>query len=469
MTTRDYELKLKGGGLASTSLHTGDYTISRWVPAVARYETKTTPSTMDGDAVKGVRYMNATEQIEIKIEAGSMASNLGNVNIIEEYFERARDYQDNPDLDPVYLSWKSSSSATEFESEIMAGRTVPHPETLAMRWERDILIVQLMILRRPFWYENTGYAVPLTNKYGIDQTTLQVDNADETSYDNFVKFSNPVVSGFRIMPLKLSMTNIDGPPAIGDIWVGLNARGGDGMPVMQEAENATLNATYSTSTADANASGAFFVRSIWTIDSEIELWHFDPNSALIANAAGRRFKMLARFNAAPGATAPLLRWKWTYAGDVIWEGPQIQVAATGQVQDIGTVKIPPWFRASEGVDGLDLELHAQVTGGTTLDIDFVLLMPTDAFRKYKLVADGLNDNDELIDISLPSVRRTYVDLAGAGGNVGIYTPIGKPLLIFPDRDQRLWFIFMTDTGTAPVAHSMNISLTVYEASLTLPV
>lgn len=466
MSTRDYKLVLQGGNLAALNLHVSPFSISRWAPAVAQYQMKTTPSTMDGDEVKGVRYRNVTEMIEIKIQDGSMPNNLEEMNKIEEFFERARDYQDNPDLDPVYLMFNSSASGTQFESEILAGRTLPHPETLAMRWERDILILKLVILRRPFWYENSGYQVPLTNSYGTDQSVLQVDNTDDATYVNHVTFNDTETPGRRIMPCLLSMKNIDGPPAIGDIFVGLTARGDYTWNAVWEAEDATLNATYSTSMPDANASDGDFVRSTWAIDDEVKLFHFDLNFSDIAAAAGRRFKMLARFNAVPGSSAPLLRWKILIGSDVLWEGPQIQTAAAGLIQDIGTVKIPPWLREATGYGLLDLALFAQVEGGTTLDTDFVLFMPTDAFRKYKLVADGLDDDEELIDISLPSKKRTYVD--ESGGKVGLYTPIGKPIYIFPNRDQRLHFVFMTDTGLAPIGHSMTVSLRVYEASLTIP-
>ena len=464
---RDYELRIVGP-ITTVNLHSTPYTIMSWAPAHSSMEVAAIPSTRDGEAVRSVRWRNVTEQIQVKIEDGSMANNLGELEHLLHFFERARQQQADPSLDEaVSLQFKSTSSGLNFNAEIISGRAIPHPESLAFRWEHDILILNLIILRRPYWIDTSGTALPLTNVYGSTQTTpLQFDNHDDASHDNHAFVSKGDYPGGMLMPVTVKIKNIDGPPAIGDIFLGVQQRSGFGMVTLREAEDMTL-AGVSSSQVDGTASGGDFVRSTWSVDAETLLFHDDITSGEISEAAGQRFKMLARFHNAPGASAPLLRWKFKYQGNVLWEGPQIQVDATDLIQEIGTVKIPPWPLPAALAVNVKLELHGQVVGGTTLDTDFIQWMPLDGYRRYKSIGNGLLDDEILNDFqALPYNPELYVDTDP--GSVGKYVALGKPLWIQPDRATKFILLFMTTTGLAPVDHSVLFNAVAHETGLVLP-
>ena len=158
---RDYELRIVGP-LTTVNLHSTPYTIIAWAPAHAAMDVESIPSTRDGEAVRSVRWQNVIEQIQVRIEDGSMANNLAELEHIEHFFERARQQQADPSLDEaVSLQFKSSSSGLNFNASYFHLRYI------------------------------TSIPIPSIPKFNTSEFGIKSSNKDE--YENFIETSVPKV------------------------------------------------------------------------------------------------------------------------------------------------------------------------------------------------------------------------------------------------------------------------------------
>ncbi len=114
------------------------------------------------------------------------------------------------------------------------------------------------------------------------------------------------------------------------------------------------------------------------------------------------------------------------------------------MEDLGIIQIPPFALPSSASLALIVELRAANSGYCKLD--FLQLTPIDSWRQIRQVGYTLEDTDTYID---EGNGLAYVQDSG-----GLQYPIimadGDPIMLWPGRNQRLYFL-----ATGSTTNSMN--------------
>jgi hypothetical protein len=190
-------------------------------------------------------------------------------------------------------------------------------------------------------------------------------------------------------------------------------------------------------------------------------------SALLGNAAGGRFRILANWFFAL-STSAWLRWRLRYNALTIWQSEEFQADVTidTAIRDMGVIQLPPWLVDSDfDVADIDLELRARLDGGGNIFPDFFQLTPTDSYRVLIPVAYGVAYEQRLIDDGI--LNMTYVDSGADTGRYGYYAPRGMPVYLWPSRDQRLYFLMTSWIGDAEIDRTIAVRIYYRPRRLTL--
>lgn len=195
-------------------------------------------------------------------------------------------------------------------------------------------------------------------------------------------------------------------------------------------------------------------------------WSLD--SDLLGHAAGGRFHILGRFIISL-SWAAWLRWRLAQGSVVLWQSEEFQIDANYAlaIRDMGAIQLPPWLVDSGyNVSDITLQLRARREGGGNIYPDFFQLTPTDSYRILFPVGHGTQYDQRLVDDGI--LNMTYVDSGAGTGRYGYYTPRGAPVYLWPDRDQKLYFLMHSWTGdTAELARTMAVRIHYRPRRLTL--
>lgn len=453
MTARDYDVKFTWGpSEISDSVTDSPIKLMGWQPTSPRVAFEVEKSSGHGSRMRRARRRHVTERMDIEIQEADMATNFATLEVLKRLFEIAGEVHEDDSLYIPRIQMKNSAAGSYYFDELYGGRIIEHPETMGIRWERDRLRVMIEITRRGYWEHTTASLLELTNQHGTDQTALAVYNHSDPAHDNFVKIDAADIPGDLPSMAEIYLTNGTGA-AIRRIYIAMY---GKGLPFTfvhtLEAEDAALEAE-STSQAAATASDGNYVESIWATDVEELLFTWTLDSTIIERSWGKWFKMLTRFHTAP-ATPPKVRLKLLVGSDVLWEGEQVQLDATDQLQDLGEIKLPPYVDPGGGdTPDMKLEFYGQVAGGTTLHTDVMQLFCKDGLRIYEAVAGGMANAGVLQDLAL--YDRVVED---SSGRIPRFVATGDPILLRPNIDHTLYVLWDKPDGSHVIDDSCTLSV-----------
>lgn len=472
MSTRAWEVQFweMNTEISSTnlvSIHTTPFKILSYVPHAPEIAVESEPSGKDETRIRKIRYRDVTERMTLLIQDGDVNANFDEIEKIKRTFAAARLSFEDRTIPRYYIGFRETGTADWWISRLIGGSAVEGPDTLALDWIEDRLLARVTFSRRYFWEQYIDTEVTLSNSGGAG-TPLNIRNHDDATagHDNYVEIAAAQIPrGDLEAPIRLRIRNWESGITFRRFYVCAWADySGDIANIKTiEAEDGTVIGGISTVEVDANASNGEYVEAIWTVDAETKLFTYALDDLLLKALRGTNCRMIQRFNAAPGASPPLVRLKVVRGTDVLWESEQIQLNADDYLQDLGQVKLPPWdIWGWLDVPDLGLEVWGQKVGGGQLDSDFIFPMPTKFFRYFEPLDDGLvydADGEWLEDHPTYGVF-TWNDSAAAAlkGAIPNYVASGKRVEFIADKKHRVWILWDRADASAPVDDIARISI-----------
>ena len=136
--------------------------------------------------------------------------------------------------------------------------------------------------------------------------------------------------------------------------------------------------------------------------------------------------------------------------EIIWEGPTVRYGGYDTnllARDLGTFRIPPQFSNNlvSAMQNLTLELvlspyDTTVTNVTGLKIDYLMLMPVDGFRYWKIIsgldyqATGYDDGYQAFAYYILTGGKRMGDIIGRGNQIMLQPGIAQRLYFFLGED-----------------------------------
>ncbi len=244
------------------------------------------------------------------------------------------------------------------------------------------------------------------------------------------------------------------------IVVGINAFSDPAsLPFLYEAEGFDYAAGAGAPVADPDCCGGSYQPVAIAGDTEQLLLRKDVSTSDLSYFKGHSFYLAVRF--APGAVETgylrvALGWPAGGTPDVILQTTRSKLlAADQQVQFIGTLDIPPWLRRDNGYQSISLCVYGRKTGGLSLKVDCIEVVPTDGFLKLEPATGGLDDGDDCF--FNPNSGSAY--LSQAGYKSEIYVKSGAGPWVYPGRDNYVYVIALAETASElGRVHSLTVSV-----------
>lgn len=250
--------------------------------------------------------------------------------------------------------------------------------------------------------------------------TLSIN--DNAGTPNWVQIVSSRVKGTQPAHIRLRITNSSGSGlAWRNFYIGVNAYSSPG--------SADLWLLGSEATGGATSSWA-----AGTGHSALQ-WLIPLNATLLGQTQGRTFRVIGAFTSI-SATAAVRASVGPYVGGVFdfgRIGPERQ--NVGGVIDLGEFPLPPGgYNVANAAAALAITVRSASSGGGTLD--FVMLMPTDSYRRLRQNAYTIPNGDAIED---DGIEGGAYWLSGSSRYPTLRSS-GAPLMVFPERDQRIYVL-----------------------------
>lgn len=314
-------------------------------------------------------------------------------------------------------------------------------------------ILTLGIERLNYWEKTAASTLLLSNRHGTLQPILTIDNAADNAHDNFVDIALGSASGDLPAPLELILTNMHSGRQVESVWIGQWNSDGCALPSWKpvyegEAASAGPGVTLS-AVADASSSAGQFGRLAWNAAAEQRLASFPLAADHMSGFNGKFYKPLVR-----------LSNNHTYA-DLWIKGRMTYGAAHTCAYDTGWVLCPPgqpWMELealrlppNEAYGGffeqMYLSLYAMKStpAAVVLDVDFVLLLPTDGYNRLHMITPvsagyQVREGEALGSCQL-NISTSYASPSHARqGNRLYINPWSSSRLFFAHRSGSSWLV-----------------------------
>lgn len=389
-----------------------------------------------------------TDEIELRINASSEASRLSMIQAVNRALEHARNHRSGPD--GAYLKFAISETATAWRTRILDG-LVTFGSQLDRDWRRGYARCTLYLEREPFW-EGPEAQLALTNGNGTDVlTALRVYNCSDGSgtspnkRHNYVDVDGADIDGDLPAACRIEMIHDSVPTSgrgVGDVWIGVNFTNPSTHGHILEAESA-IGAT---PTADSNASGGYYDDyTVSAADTEYDMFKWTLSSGALDAAAGRYFKVLARFHSSSGITVLWYRIKLESAGLLLYQSGQIKPSAdyAQLLRDLGTFQLPPRLASQTSIKAMTLTLTGEASSAPqTINLDFLQLTPVDQYRLLKRAGNSPIVTERLIDDGIND--ELYIDNGAGLNKLASFVGYGPAIRLYPGKDHRIHFLYHTD-------------------------
>lgn len=400
------------------------------------------PKAPDFDAATG-DYKSVTESIEFMIIDTTTANVQAKLAALDRLLQGAQRAQAGRAA-RVYLHFQAGSDAAAWRSEILDYR-LELGEDAAVGLYQLRLECRLIIVRRYYWESTTLTTLPLSNGNGSGATSgLNIVNHDDsgTGHDNWVQIAADQVTGVLPAGCQIRLTNdIGATRTYSKIYLALNAFSDPGnfSHILEGESRASGGTVVSNATYYSNGQAlSFAVGSGSTPSTSTFIWTLP--AATLQDAAGRPFRLLARFAGGLGTTTVFAEVRAANGSSVLWRGDSVALPDLyGGLTDLGIVPLPPGgYSTAYGA----LTLALTFTGIAARYLDFIQLTPMDAFVLLECMAPCAHGEAVVYD----SIEDRQYILSGAT-ELGYVTASGGRLLLQPGVINRLIVLQENSTGT----------------------
>lgn len=399
-----------------------------------------------GDAgdVAGNRGVTVVESAEV-ILTGTAAQIVAQVRAIEALLTAAPRWLRAQSGKRVYINYRAETSGNVYRSEVVAGRVEWPDKALTPRLASGMAAI-LVIWERRYWWEDALTNIGL-KRTGVTKTTSGVtvyNHHDSTTHENFVDIEGADIVGAIPAPLKISL---EATAAIGTrrFYLSGNVFATPGSyTAIYEGEASTAGGGALESVqVDANSSDGNFMRVTWTtsIAHTRNAWVWSVSAAQLGYAAGSWLRVLVRLANTPPANC-YARLKVKFDGTTplttLYESPEILLDSAKQLQDLGSVQLPPGYVAGAvSPAALALVLSLRHTGTSQADLDYIALCGPDGVHRFDQQG-YLLDVGDLIIADGPNEA---VHIESINGTQHIFSDYPPALVVWPGRDMRIRLLF----------------------------
>jgi len=411
-----------------------------------------------------------TEEIGLYCQQSDPAGVRDAVRALEKMIAHyAPERQSTKTGNKTWLVFAAYSGATAMRSEITGGtlggvslHRLNLPENQA---------VTLHITRRNFWEADTETQLDLDNINGTDNTAgLEVDNTDDTTRDNFVEVDAADVGGVLPGAARLEITNNFVGDDMRTVYVGVAPKDSadpDNFTHILEAESATRDGTYASSsaTADAAASNGEYVSVAALPSTSVDLFTWTVSSAQLGYAGYLWFHALLRFFTKPSNGTITARLTVKNGATTLWQSQYFVLGSSDTLQSLGPVQISPALFDVTSLAPLTVILSASDSAATgTFALDYLALLPTDSWRKLSpFSSDDVDNAETLVIDDIDDV----VYVTQAGGKSPFYSAEGRPLRLWPGVDHRIYILHDDSLGNAAITRTCTVKLYYRQRVVTL--
>ena len=300
-------------------------------------------------------------------------------------------------------------------------------------------------MRRYYWEDTTLRTLPLSNGAGSNVTAgLALYNHDDgaAGHDNWVQIAADQVTGVLPAGCQVRLTNAVGAArTYSKIYLALNAFSDPGnfTHILEGESRASGGTIVSDATAYSNGQALnFTIGSGITPGTAAFVWTLP--AATLQDAAGRPFRLLARFVGGSGTTTAYAEVRAANGTSVLWRGDTVAMPDLyGGLLDFGVVPLPPGgYSTAYGA----LTLALTFTGVALRYLDFIQLTPMDAFTMIECVAPCANGETVVAD----SIENRQYIVSGSA-ELSYASASGGELLLHPGAINRLLVLQENLTGT----------------------
>ena len=398
----------------------------------------------DGANLSTPTWGNVEETLTVLVIGATTNAVRATINSIEAILDRARQNRLTWGNARCFLQVQIDAEASTWRSEILAGRVTPN-EPLDGTWKKKIEIT-IQITRRYFW-EGPRTAVPMNSAATPVETTDPVtwhNGGDGVAGErNYVAIAGSRVTGVLPAPLELTLVFAGTSSNVRDIYIGnhvwmdpwnldpilLGSEAAEGAAETWATDGAHTTHTWTLSNAQVQDFNGQYVRPLVAFSDEPDQNTRVQGSVLINLAA---LDLQA------------------YLADAVRAGGR-------SVLDVGAFPIPLRGYTASNNAGVKFRLSMQKTGGDTLTVHSLHLMPSGdgLFRRlravdaglilttgYGIVDDGIEDLVYLFDAGL----MTYPT----------WKAYGPPVCLWPGRSQVIRILVSANPWAASVAWTAQI-------------
>ena len=399
------------------------------------------PKAPDFDAATGT-YKNVTEPVEFLIADTTTANVQAKLAALDVLLQGARRAQNGRGA-RVYLHFQAGADSAAWRSEILDYR-LELGEDAAVGLYQARLECTLIVVRRFYWEGTTLTNLALSNSATSGATSgLNIYNHDDsgTGHDNWVQIASTDVTGVLPAGCQVRLTNnIGASRTFTKIYLALNAYSDPAnFAHILEGESRASGGTIVSDAAYSNGQALnFTIGSGVTPSTSTFTWTLP--AATLQDAAGRPFRLLARFAGGLGTTTVYAEVRAANGTSVLWRGDNVALPDLyGGLVDLGVVPLPPGgYSTSYGA----LTLALTFTGVAIRYLDFLQLTPMDAFVLLECMAPCAQGEHVMYD----SIDDRQYILSGTA-ELGYVTASGGPLLLQPGVVNRLIVLQENSTGT----------------------
>jgi len=413
-------------GSTTISLSTTNNTLTDYVPR--------TPT---GDA------LTVTESATVWMTAASKTALQTAIRAVEDFFVLCRRRQATGTKDRGYVNLSVEGDGHTYRSEVLDGRIVLGEDALR-HWGNSGAEVLITWTRRFFWeYSLSSIGLKRT---GVTKTTSGVtiyNHHDSTTHENFVDIEGADIAGSLPAPLKITLA---ATAAIGTRRFYLSgnifATPASYTAVYEGEASTAAGGALESVEADANSSGGNFMRVTWTgsIAHTRNAWVWSVSATQLGYTGGAWVRVLARFAATPPANCYAkvkVKFDGTTPLTTLSEGPEILLDSARQLQDLGSVQLPPGY-VTGAPTALALIISLRHTGTSQADLDYIQLSGPDGVHRFDQQGYQLASGDFVIDDGPESA--VYIQTTG-GFTQHIYSDYPPALFVWPGRDMRVRLLF----------------------------
>jgi hypothetical protein len=367
-------------------------------------------------------------------------------------FHRARQYAADGVGRPIRVYFRANNSKPLARAKLMMGRVFINERTFTHdhgQSSKNPRVRGRVILKRDPVWELPRTAVPLTNRYGSNNTSgLRVDAHHDGTHDNFVAIAAADLIGGWPATAEVEIKNThNNANRTNRVYLAHNWRSSPGSfdHILQGQD-----ATGGTSESSAAASGGAYRQRVWSGTAETNLFEWDLPTALLNAAQGNYFRLMTWLHTTNSATDLEIQWRVRVASlTSLFETDWVPLATGRRLIESLSVQLPPrTVGAAAEHYPLSLALYGRRLGGasTTVNLDFVQLSPLDSWRAFRSTGFQMAHNVSLVDDG-PAGHLYTVGWSGTpNGRLPNYVAGGEPLQLFPGRDQRLYFLMSGTTS-----------------------